>query len=278
MKFRFKALQRMREPDELDTPTLLAAPRGWIALFVVMITMTGALLWVFAGRLPISVDAPGLLTRPGGTGLVQSPYAGVVQEVLARPADTVAQGQPLARVKDAAGRARVVSSPFAGQVVGLPVDKGQVVRPGTTVASVERTDGDTATGGGSDPDAMVAMVFVPSSRAAGLAPGESVDLSVSTAPAGTFGLLRGRIESVSPYALTREAVAGLVGGDLAAHAYAGSSPPHLVVVRLLRAEGTPTGFAWTSASGPPGRLSTQVSVTATINLGHQTPFDLFLGR
>ncbi|MEU6220008.1 HlyD family efflux transporter periplasmic adaptor subunit [Streptomyces sp. NPDC047022] len=278
MRFRFKALQRMREPDELDTPTLLAAPRGWVALFVVMITMTGALLWVFTGRLPISVDAPGLLTMPGGTGLVQSPYAGVVQEVLAKPADTVTQGQPLARVEDASGRARVVSSPFTGQVVGFPVDKGQVVHPGTTVASVERTDANAGTGGGNDRDAMVAMVFVPAPRAAGLRPGQSVDLSVSTAPAGTFGLLRGRIESVSPYSLTSEAVSGLVGGDLAAHTYAGSSPPRLVVVRLLRTADTPTGFVWTSASGPPGRLSTQVSVTATINLGHQTPFNLLLGR
>ena len=54
MNFRFKALQRMREPDELDSPTLLAAPRGWIAVFVVLIIMIGAGTWVFAGRLPIT--------------------------------------------------------------------------------------------------------------------------------------------------------------------------------------------------------------------------------
>ncbi|WP_037605769.1 HlyD family efflux transporter periplasmic adaptor subunit [Streptacidiphilus rugosus] len=281
MKFRFKALQRMREPDELDSPTLLAAPRGWIALFVVMITMGAALLWVFVGRIPISVDAPGLLTRHGGTALVQSPYAGMVQEVLAQPADTVTQGQALARVEDDSGHVRVVSAPFAGQVVGVPVGDGEVVQPGSTVAAIERTDvggssaDGSATGSGGD---VVAMVFVPAARAIGLAPGEPVDLSVSTAPAGAFGLLRGTIESVSPYPLTREAVSGLVGGDLAAGAYAGSSPPRLVVVDLLPDPHTPTGFAWTSASGPPGRLTTQVSVTATIDLGHQTPFDMFLGR
>ena len=284
MKFRFKALQRMREPDELDAPTLLAAPRGWIALFVVMITMGAAVLWVFLGRLPISVDAPGLLTRPGGTALVQSPYAGTVQQVLATPADTVAAGQPLARVESTTGKVETVRSPFAGQVVGLPVGEGQVVQPGTTVAAVERTDAsgsggvDASASTGADPAAMVAMVFVPAQRAVGLAPGEPVDLSVSTAPAGAFGLLRGTIESVSPYPLTREAVAGLVGGDLAAGTYAGSSPPRLVVVALQRDPATPTGFAWTSASGPPGRLTTQVSVSATIDLGNQTPFNLFLGR
>ncbi|MER6071432.1 HlyD family efflux transporter periplasmic adaptor subunit [Streptomyces sp. NPDC001817] len=270
MKFRFKALQRMREPDELDSPTLLAAPRGWIALFVVLITMSAAVLWTFAGRIPITVDAPGLLTRPSGTAMIQSPYGGMVRGVLTRPADSVRPGQTVIRVQDARGRLQEITSPFGGRVVGLSVTDGQVVAPGSPVASVERTDHAR--------DRMVAMVFVPATRAAGLGPGDSVDLSVSTAPSGAFGLLRGRISSISPYALTKEAVSGLVGGELAARPYLNGAPPRLVVVDLIPDASTRTGFAWTSQSGPPMPLSTQVSVTATINVGRQTPFDLILGR
>ncbi|MEV7180401.1 HlyD family efflux transporter periplasmic adaptor subunit [Kitasatospora sp. NPDC093679] len=270
MKFRFKALQRMREPDELDSPTLLAAPRGWVALFVVLITMSAAVLWTFAGRIPITVDAPGLLTRPSGTALIQSPFAGMVRSVLTRPADQVRLGQTVVRIEDAEGHSREVTSPFGGHVVGLSVTDGQVVAPGAPIASVERTD--TAQ------DRMVAMVFVPAARATALAPGMDVDLSVSTAPAGAFGLLRGTVSSVSPYALTREAVSGLVGGDLAAQRYLDGSPPRLVVVDLVPDAATRTGFAWTSQSGPPTPLTTQVSVTATINVGRQTPFNLILGR
>ena len=47
---------------------------------------------------------------------------------------------------------------------------------------------------------------------------------------------------------------------------------------LIPDPSTPTGYAWTSQSGPPMPLGTQVSVTATINVGKQTPFDLILGR
>ncbi|MEU6775241.1 HlyD family efflux transporter periplasmic adaptor subunit [Streptomyces sp. NPDC046759] len=270
MKFRFKALQRMREPDELDSPTLLAAPRGWIALFVVLITMSAALLWTFAGRIPITVDAPGLLTRPSGTAMIQSQYGGMVRSVLARPADSVRPGQAVVKVQDAQGRLRAITSPFGGRVVGLSVTDGQVVAPGSPVVSVERTDDAR--------DRMVAMVFVPATRAAALHQGDLVDLSVSTAPAGAFGLLRGRIGSISPYALTKEAVSGLVGGELAAEPYLRGAPPRLVVVDLIPDASTRTGFAWTSQNGPPMPLSTQVSVTATINVGRQTPFDLILGR
>ncbi|MFI6446419.1 HlyD family efflux transporter periplasmic adaptor subunit [Kitasatospora sp. NPDC050543] len=270
MKFRFKALQRMREPDELDSPTLLAAPRGWIALFVVMITMTAALLWTFGGRIPVTVDSPGLLTHSSGTALIQSPYGGMVRAVLAQPADPVKLGQTVVRVEDAEGRTREITSPFGGQVVGLSVTDGQVIAPGSPVASVERTD--------TPQDRMVAMVFVPAERAIGLAPGNEVELSVSTAPSGAFGLLRGTIGSVSPYTLTREAVSGLVGGELAAQRYLSGSPPKLVTVELTPDASTPSGFAWTSQSGPPMRLGTQASVTATINVGRQTPFNLILGR
>lgn len=275
MKFRFKALQRMREPDELDSPTLLAAPRGWIALFVVMITMGAALLWAFGGKIPISVGAPGLLTRAGGTAVIQSPYAGMVRSVSAQPADKVGAGQTVVSVEDSSGRIQDIDSPFGGQLVGVSVTAGEVIGVGSTVAAIERLDDG---GSGSATDRMVAMVFVPSSRAVGLAPGEPVDLSVSTAPSGAFGLLRGTVASVSPYPLTEEAVSGLVGGDLAARTYLGTAPPRLVVVDLVVDRATRSGFAWTSASGPPGPLSTQVSVVATISLGHQTPFNLLLGR
>ncbi|MEU3369414.1 HlyD family efflux transporter periplasmic adaptor subunit [Streptomyces sp. NPDC006711] len=270
MNFRYKALQRMREPDELDSPTLLAAPRGWIAVFVVMIIMAGASLWAFRGSLPISVSAPGLLTRPLGSAQVQSPVPGTVTQLLVRATDSVAAGQPVARVRSADGTSSPVTSPFAGHVVGLGVSEGQVIPAGSTLATVERTD--------AADDRIVAMVFVPAARAVGLVPGRPVDLSVSSAPAGVFGLLRGRITSVSPYPLTSGELTGLVGGDLAARSYAATSAPRLVVVDLVRSSATRSGYAWSTTDGPPHALDTQVSVQATINLGSQTPFSLILGR
>jgi multidrug efflux pump subunit AcrA (membrane-fusion protein) len=271
VKFRFKALQKMREPDELDSPTILAAPRGWVAVFVVLIVMAGGIGWAIRGRLPVTVSAPGLLTRPAGTAGVQSPYPGMVRQLAVRTGDVVAAGSTVAEVDDvAAGTTRPVTAPFAGHVVGVAVSEGQVVGAGTTLVTVERTD--------APDDRMVAMVFVPASSADAVRPGVDVDLSVASAPSAAFGLLRGRVASISPYPLTAGALAGLVGGDLAARDYLGASPPRLVIVDLLADAGTVSGFSWSTAKGPPMRLTTQVSVKATIDVGTQTPFNLVLGR
>jgi biotin carboxyl carrier protein len=270
MRFRLKALQRMREPDELDSPTLLASPRGWIATFVVLIVVAGAAVWAFAGRMPITVSATGLLTHPGGTARLQSPYAGMVRSMFVHPDDAVARGQTVAEIVQADGKARLVDSPFTGRVVAATADDGHMVTPGEDLLTVERTDGPG--------DRLVAMLFVPADQTLGIVPGKTVDLAVSTAPPRAFGLLRGRVVSISTYALMPEGVADLVGGESAARGYLQGAPPRLVIVDLFPDPRTASGFAWSTRAGPPERLQSQVNVTGSINLGSQTLFDLLLGR
>jgi multidrug efflux pump subunit AcrA (membrane-fusion protein) len=174
MKFRFKALQRQREPDELDTPTRLAAPRAWAALLVTFAVVAGAGAWSVVGRLPQNLSASGVLVHPLGVSALQSEYAGLVSRVLVAPGDSVTTGQDVADITDPTGAVRTVRSPFSGLVAGAPVATGQAVRPGSTVLTVERTDGPD--------DRLVAMLFLPSSQALAVTPGEPVDLSVSTLP------------------------------------------------------------------------------------------------
>ncbi|MEV0159219.1 HlyD family efflux transporter periplasmic adaptor subunit [Nonomuraea fuscirosea] len=270
MKFRFKALQRMREPDELDSPTLLASPRGWIATFVVLIIVAAASVWFFAGRLPVTVPAAGLLTHPAGTARLQSPYGGTVRSMLVRPDEAVQRGQEVAVITVDSGRDRTVHSPFTGRVVAFSAVDGHVVGQGEELLLIERTD--------TPDDRLVAMLFVPVDRAMGVVPGKPVDLSVSSAPPGAFGLLRGRVHSVSSYPVMLEHAADLVGGLEAARGYLKGVPARLVIVDLERDPATPSGYAWSTQNGPPARLQSQVSVAGAIGLGSQTLFDLLLGR
>ncbi|GAB2915911.1 HlyD family efflux transporter periplasmic adaptor subunit [Nonomuraea fastidiosa] len=274
MKFRFKALQRMREPDELDSPTLLASPRGWIATFVVLIIVAAAAVWFFVGRLPVTVSAAGVLTHPAGTARLQSPYGGTVRSMLVRPDDAVRRGQEVAviAVDGGTGRVseRIVRSPFTGRVVAFNAVDGHVVAPGEELLLIERTD--------APDDRLVAMLFVPVDRAMGVVPGRPVDLSVSSAPPGAFGLLRGRVHSVSAYPVMLEQAADLVGGVEAARGYLKGAPARLVIVDLERDPTTPSGYAWSTKDGPPVPLQSQVSVAGAIVLGSQTLFDLLLGR
>jgi HlyD family secretion protein len=270
MNFRFKALQAAREPDELDAPTLLARPRGWIAVLSVLIVVAGAGVWAFLGALPRTVTATGLLTRPGGVAVVQSLYPGQVRQVYATPGGQVAAGQPVAALLDPGGRLRQVTSPYAGEVVNVSVAGGQVVGVGAEVLTVERTDAAA--------DRLLAMLFVPADSAVGVAPGQPVDLAVSSAPPAAFGVLKGRVTSVSAYPLSSAALAALLGGAGPASGYASGGATRLVVVDLLRDPATASGYGWSTRTGFPHPLRSQAKVTGTIVLGAQSPIRFVLGR
>ena len=270
MKFRLQALQAMREPDELDAPTVLAAPRGWIATFVVLVVLVAGVIWTFAGRLPVEVAGHGMLTHAGGTSPVQSAVSGTVTAVDIASATAISSGVTIAEVTDAEGVVREIRSPLTGRVIDVAVAVGQYVGVAQTVATVERS------GSGDDP--LVAMVFVPAADAGHVRPGTPVELAVSSAPAAAFGLLLGTVRTVSPYPLTTEAVAALVGGPLAATRYTADGPPVAVVVDLRPDTATVSGYAWTTATGSPAPLGSQTGVDATVRIATRSPFQLFVGR
>jgi biotin carboxyl carrier protein len=269
MEFRVKALARMRAPDEIDTPISLASPRGWIAVLVVAIIVAGAAVWAFAGRLPVTVSASGLLSHPQGISMLQSPVSGTVRDLRVGPGAEISAGQTVAEIQSGRQEQPVVS-PFGGLVVEVAAAAGQFVGAGTTVLTVERTDGPN--------DQMVALLFVSAPAAAEIVPGMKADLSVSSAPSAAFGLLQGRVAAVSQYPLDAASLNNLLGGDPALSGYTSSGAPWLVTVDLTPRAGSPSGFAWTSTEGPPEPLHSLTSVTATVSLGSQSPVSFVLGN
>jgi multidrug efflux pump subunit AcrA (membrane-fusion protein) len=269
MKFRYKALARMREPDELDAPAVLAAPRGWVTVLTITALTAAAAAWSVFGHLPETVRAAGLLSRPQGVAQVQTLYAGMVQDVSASVGMYVTPGQTVAHVGDAQGDTHKVTSPFAGQVISVDVTAGKVVGLGTPVVTLERT--------GTAEESLVAMLFVPSDQANGIVPGEAVGLSVASAPAAAFGLLRGRVASISQYPLSSVEAETLYGGPTPASLFVEGNPPRLVVVHLQADPTTASGYAWSTPSGPPNKLASRVPVSGTITLGARAPITLLFG-
>lgn len=264
MQFRFKALAKLREPDELDAPAVLTAPRSWLLLACVAAVMTATAAWAVFGRLPQTVSASGLIAYPYGMGQVQSLYSGMVTKVLASTGGQVVAGQDLAVVQDARGNRHRVVSLFTGQVASVQAGEGEVIGAGTTVATVER----------SLPGDPVALLFVSPGQAAGVAPGQDVGLAVASAPAAAFGLLRGQVVSVSRFPLTQAQESVLIGSDAAAKTLAADGGKLLVTVRLRQDSRTVTGYAWTMPGGPPQPLPPLVPAAGTITLGSQTPISL----
>jgi len=253
MMYRFKALARRRDPDQLDGPLILASPGGWIVTLVIGFCMLALIGWGVFGRVPQLVAASGRLQYPGGLVTVQSDIAGTVS-AMAGLGEGLGRDDALATVRrnEDGGDAQIHGT-TEGRVVQHLVEVGDVVGVGTPVAVVEP--------GGTGDAPLEAVVEVASWQVEAVRPGQDVKLTVSGVTATKYGLLKGRIDSLAPFPMSTD------GAQVG---------PTLVTIRLERAD-TTTGYAWTSLEGPDHPIESQTPVTAEIDTGDASPLELLGG-
>ncbi|WNE95208.1 HlyD family efflux transporter periplasmic adaptor subunit [Streptomyces luomodiensis] len=271
MEFRRKALENLRQPDDLDSPVRLTRPRAWAVLAVVGAIIVGGLVWSFNGELARSVSVPGILTHPLGVSKVESPQSGTVSNVFVDTGDVVTKGARVLSLVDAEGATKTVRAPFSGRAIALLVGNGQYVAAGATFMTVERTDGKN--------DRMVAVLFAPADKAGLLKIGDRVDMDVASAPAQAFGLMRGRVTAMDPFPQTEQQVQDFLGGNkLLATQLLEQGGPIRITVDPDRDADVPSGYRWTTTSGPPFRINSWTQVSAIGRLPGERPIDWLLPR
>ncbi len=269
MEFRFKALRHQHDPDDLDTTVNLANPKSWIAVFVMLVMIVAATAWALLGHLPQTISGSGVLSRPGSILRVQVDYSGTVRQGDVHAGEQVAAGTRLLTIVDQAGVAHDLSSPAAGTVMVADAMAGVSVEAGEPLVTIERA----VTSG----PLLSAMIVVPSAVAIGVRPGMDVDLSVATVSARTYGLLHGRVSSVSAYALTGIELRSLVYDPSTVTSLLAQGSMALVTVDLTPDRTTPSGYSWSSPVGPPAAPAFQSEVTGDIHLGERRPIDYVFG-
>jgi multidrug efflux pump subunit AcrA (membrane-fusion protein) len=267
VQFRQQALAKLQSPEELDLPVRLARPQGWLVLCVTVVVMAAASVWAVTGSVPSTVDAPAVLTHAQGSYVLQSPVAGQVTAVPAKEGERLSAGAPVVEVRTPKGDA-VVRTVAAGRISALAADIGRIVRAGTDIAAVEKV--------AHADDPLYATVYVPA-RSAALVPEEAaVDLTVQSAPAQRYGVLRGRVVRVDRTAQTRTRIAAFLGDSSLAQRFTADGPPVAVLVRLLGSSATRSGYRWSSADGPPFPLTSMTTATASVRLAGRRPLDWLL--
>jgi multidrug efflux pump subunit AcrA (membrane-fusion protein) len=268
MEFRFKALRHARDPDDLDTTVSLSSPRSWIVVFVALVLIIGAVVWAVLGRLPQTMAGSGVLSRLDAVIRVETGFQAVVHRSQAGAGQHVAAGSTLATVTDPAGTDHRILAPVAATVMVADYPAGRTVAP-TDALFVLEADA------GAGPE-LQAVVVVPTGQLGALQPDMPVRLTVSTAPSRAFGLLHGRVASISGFPVTAAGLSGEVFDPNLVQQLLAQGPVSLVLIDLLPAD-TPSGFAWTSPQGPPYPLAFQAGVHAQIDLGSIRPIDYVIG-
>ncbi|SEO24949.1 hypothetical protein SAMN05216267_102122 [Actinacidiphila rubida] len=264
MEFRQKALARLQSPEELDLPVRFARPQGWLALAVAVVVLAAAGVWAVTGTVTSKLAAAGVLTRTEGSYVLQSPVAGQVVQVRAKPGDTLPADAPLLDVRTPSG-VQSVRAVAAGQLVTLTAAIGSVISTGASVATVQR-EGRTG-------EPLVAMLYVQGGTAS-VAVGAQVDLTVPSVP-GRYGTLRGTVAGIGQ-PQSRQQIAAFLGDGSLAERLTAKGAPVPVLVKLAASGTSASGYRWSKAGGPPYRLPSMTPVGASVRLSAQHPLDWLL--
>ncbi|WP_406382344.1 HlyD family efflux transporter periplasmic adaptor subunit [Streptomyces sp. NBC_01618] len=267
MQFRQKALSKLQSPEELDIPVRFARPQGWLVLAVTAVVMAGACFWAVTGSVSSKLTAAGILTHAKGSYIVQSPVAGQVTAVYADEGDMLSAGARLLSIRTDQ-KVKTVHAVAAGRVNALLAKIGAVVATGADLATVERID--------ATDDPLVAVLYAQDSSASTIPMGSSVDLTVQSVPAQQYGVLRGRVLGVGRTPQTRQQITSFLGDSQLGEQFSQGGQPLAVVVQLDRSAGTKSGYAWSSADGPPYTIDSTTLVSGAIHLAAQRPVEWVL--
>lgn len=278
MKFRFKALDRRRQPDQLDSPMLLASSRGWVAVFVVLITTVFVLIWAILGSIPQTTTVSGALAYPGGVVSVQAPVGGTLQVVDAQPEQDVKAGTTVATIKANNGKQVPVTVPADGRVVSLQSQVGQLVSPGAPLLQLEQVGADQQQG-------LQVQLLVDAQQIPFIREGQTVTVAVPGVSPRSFGRLQGTVAEVGAFPLSGAQLSSISGSQASPASVAGAEQagggdligPHLVVVQLEQDLQNPSGYVWTSQTGPPITLNSRTPVEGEIELGSISPISMLIG-
>jgi multidrug efflux pump subunit AcrA (membrane-fusion protein) len=269
MKFRPAALRELEAPEELDKVVRLASAPVWLMAAALAAVVAVAAIWAVTGTVNTTVGAAGLLTHADGVSDVEATVSGQVARLWVPADGYAAAGTPLYSIKDASGHTTTVDLPWDADVVSTAVTVGQLIEPGTRVASLERVSGVG--------DPLQAVVFVPAAAAPAVRPGSHVTLTAAAVPAASFGTLSGTVTSVGKFPETTSSLRAFLGDAVSASSYLNSGSVVRVVVKLATVPGAAGALLWSKAS--PGFQPNSLSdVHASFVIAKEHPMNWLIGQ
>ncbi|HEY9421966.1 MAG TPA: NHLP bacteriocin system secretion protein [Thermoanaerobaculia bacterium] len=162
--------------------------------------------------------------------------------------------------------ARVIAN-RAGRVLELLVDRGDVVSPGTPLLNLEVVS-----------ENLMAVLFVPATAGKRIEPDMAVRVSPSTVKREEFGSILGRVVWAAEYPSTARGMVRLLGNEALVDRLMKEGPPIQVNVALERDPSTPSGFRWSSSTGPSVKISSGTLATGAVVVREEAPVNLVIPK
>jgi len=141
---------------------------------------------------------------------------------------------------------QVIRSSRAGLVAEVKVNSGDVVQPGTALATLAPA--------GANGD-LVAVLYIPPGEGKRVEIGMATQILPSTVEREVYGYIVGEVSSVGALPATYEGMRRTLQNDQLVTQLSANGAPIEVRIRMRRDQSTLTGFAWSSSSGPAGGVN-----------------------
>lgn len=159
-----------------------------------------------------------------------------------------------------------MTSPHDGIVVETMAMKGDVVKHGQPVLSIEVDEG-----------VLEAVVYLPpNSNAKLLKPGMPAQISPVTAKKERYGYLVGKVIAVAQYPSTEAGMLSMFNNAALVRELTRNGPPIAVEVELRKDKSTRSGYMWSSRTGANVELSSGTLVGGTFVVESKRPITLLI--
>jgi HlyD family secretion protein len=158
----------------------------------------------------------------------------------------------------------VVRSPFGGRVVAIRAGVGEQVRPGDPLVNLE-----------AEKEPLRVVGFIPIASGKKIQPDQEVRIAPSFVKPEDYGFMLGKVVSVSTLPATPEEIRRVVSNDRLAKEFIDLNPFE-VIIEPIPAPNTPSGFKWTSSSGPPLEVGSGTDCTVQVVVEKRKPISFVI--
>ncbi|MEO1560739.1 MAG: NHLP bacteriocin system secretion protein, partial [Cyanobacteria bacterium J06632_19] len=168
--------------------------------------------------------------------------------------------------KRVADNSKIVSTQ-AGCILEVTATNGQVVNPGTKIATI-----DTQGSGGK----MVAITYFPVKDGKKIKPGMPIQITPDTVQRERFGGIIGKVVSVSPFPITAQGAALELGNTELVNKLIAGEPRIAITAELETDESTFSGYRWSSSKGPKIKISPATTTIVRVQVEQRAPITFVL--
>jgi HlyD family secretion protein len=169
-------------------------------------------------------------------------------------------------------RASRVESPFAGTVVEIKRNVGDLLEPNTPLLSLLTDD----LREGKDANGLVAILYLSAAEGKKVREGMVVQVSPSTVRREEYGFLLGSVSSVATVPSTEDGMMRILRNKQLVQDLAKAGAPIEVEVALQTDPGTPSGYRWSSGTGPAVAISPSTLTQGQVEVRHQRLAEIVL--